>query len=213
MEKVYCPIYNGDVRASANYAGHRGEDLVGIQSKILYPCRNGVVVRSEFGTGANKSYGNFVKIKHYDGTHELLAHMRERYVQVGDTVTQATEIGYEGTTGNVTGSHVHVEYQDAKGNLLDPSIITGVPMNKTKNSITYKNEYVRNMGETIMYKMRIYRRDGWLSIEEFYKLKEEAPDTIIGYVREDGMINVYSSKLASESLDIIKQNIKEGDLI
>lgn len=55
------------------------------------------------------SYGNYVLIDNGSGYSTLYAHMSRRAVSVGQTVTQGQVIGYVGTTGYVTGAHLHFE--------------------------------------------------------------------------------------------------------
>ena len=66
-------------------------------------------------------------IQHEDGTTALYAHQQQYSVKVGDTVVQGQTIGYVGSTGNSTGSHLHLELcQDSslsQGSLVDPQPI------------------------------------------------------------------------------------------
>lgn len=108
---------------------HRGQDIV-VYTNPAYirALVAGTVLRSEFGSGSNASYGNFVQIQHSDGSCSLFAHLASRNVAVSDTVAPGDVIGIMGSTGNVTGPHVHVEYQATPwGALQDPSLITGIP--------------------------------------------------------------------------------------
>ncbi|MET7277843.1 M23 family metallopeptidase [Kribbella sp. NPDC005582] len=66
----------------------------------------GTVVRSAYDAGG---YGNYIEIAHGDGWHTLYAHLQSRAVGVGATVTDSTQIGRVGDTGNVTGPHLHYE--------------------------------------------------------------------------------------------------------
>lgn len=70
----------------------------------------------------NSSYGNFVKIKHEDGTSTIYAHLYKNTITVkeGDTVVQGQIIGYMGSSGNSTNTHLHFEIRDANDTNLDP---------------------------------------------------------------------------------------------
>ena len=61
----------------------------------------------------NQSYGNCVRIRHeqYNGMalHTLYAHLSKITVELGQTVTEGQIIGYTGSTGYVTGPHLHFE--------------------------------------------------------------------------------------------------------
>ena len=52
--------------------------------------------------------GNHVKITNGD-VSTLYAHCKTIYVSEGDKVTQGQQIGETGSTGNVTGPHLHFE--------------------------------------------------------------------------------------------------------
>lgn len=68
---------------------------------------DGVVVASVPG---NTGFGNFVRLRHQtpEGTiYSQVAHLSERLVIVGDSVTQGQVVGRIGTTGYSTGCHIH----------------------------------------------------------------------------------------------------------
>lgn len=69
----------------------------------------------------------------------LYGHMKDPSpLNVGDSVSYGSYVGIEGTTGNSTGNHLHVESQDMTGqnswtfglpisSLLNPTIYMGFP--------------------------------------------------------------------------------------
>ena len=69
----------------------------------------------------------YVAIEHEDGTTTLYAHQQEYQVKVGDKVKQGQIIGYVGSTGNSTGSHLHFElcldHSLNQSQLIDPETI------------------------------------------------------------------------------------------
>ena len=67
------------------------------------------------------SYGNCVYVKHSDGYITLYAHMKKVSVQAGESVNESSVLGIEGTTGNSTGVHCHVEVH--KGSYHYPASI------------------------------------------------------------------------------------------
>lgn len=95
---------------------HRGMDwntnVGGVHYDMTVRAQgNGMVLRSEKGTGGNASWGEFIVIQYDDkGVSILTAHHGSRYVHVGDTVTYGTPIGTYDSTGNVTGPHCHEEW-------------------------------------------------------------------------------------------------------
>lgn len=88
---------------------HSGQDFysttAGGDGKI-HPIAPGKVIRSNSG---HKAYGNYVTVQHEDGWMSLYAHMSKRLVKVGDKVDGDSVLGIEGTTGNSTGVHLHIE--------------------------------------------------------------------------------------------------------
>lgn len=65
--------------------------------------------KNDRNSTGNKSYGNFLKIKHSDDYHTLYAHMEYLTVKKGQKVKKGDIIGYMGNTGNATGNHLHFE--------------------------------------------------------------------------------------------------------
>lgn len=66
------------------------------------------------GNGAyNGGYGNYIVIKHSNGTQTLYAHLSKVSVSVGDTVTAGEVIAKSGNTGRSTGPHLHFEVRGA----------------------------------------------------------------------------------------------------
>jgi len=84
---------------------HRGLDISITTGTPVTTTADGVVVFS----GWNKGGGNVVVIAHGHGFSTYYAHNRENIVQVGQSVKRGEVIGYIGSTGSATGSHVHYE--------------------------------------------------------------------------------------------------------
>ncbi|EOW2622194.1 peptidoglycan DD-metalloendopeptidase family protein [Enterococcus hirae] len=102
---------------------HRGLDLAAPQGEPIYASKAGTVIKAEF----HPSWGNYVAIEHEDGTTALYAHQQEYQVKVGDKVKQGQIIGYVGSTGNSTGSHLHFElcldHSLNQSQLVDPETV------------------------------------------------------------------------------------------
>ncbi|OUN13789.1 murein hydrolase activator EnvC family protein [Flavonifractor sp. An91] len=98
---------------------HTGIDVSAAGGTPIYATKGGQVIMSEYGSGANWSYGNFVVIDHGDGTTSLYAHMSSRAVSEGQLVNQGQTIGYVGNTGNSKGNHLHLEVR-VGGRRVDP---------------------------------------------------------------------------------------------
>ena len=71
-------------------------------------------------SGRLGSYGNAVEISHGYGITTFYAHNLRNAVKAGATVRRGQVIGYVGSTGLSTGSHVHYEVRVNK-RPVDPS--------------------------------------------------------------------------------------------
>lgn len=83
----------------------------------------------EKSIGYNSGRGNLVKVQTAPGVVEIYQHLKSISVQKGQTLKQGDAIGVAGSTGNVTGRHLHFEVQ-VNGVAVEPSAWSGVP-NKT----------------------------------------------------------------------------------
>ena len=72
----------------------------------------GQVIVSKSG-GWNGGYGNYIVIKHNDGTQTLYAHLSSNSVGVGAWVGTGETIGAMGNSGKSTGTHLHFEVRGA----------------------------------------------------------------------------------------------------
>jgi murein DD-endopeptidase MepM/ murein hydrolase activator NlpD len=86
--------------ASSN---HQGVDLAGPEGTPIYASRTGVVTIAKF----SKSAGYYVTINHGDGFSSIYMHMTHYVVSKGQAVSAGQVIGYMGSTGISTGSHLH----------------------------------------------------------------------------------------------------------
>lgn len=88
---------------------HAGVDIAGsgIDGRPIYAADTGTVILSKYYGG----YGNCVMIDHGNGYITLYGHMKSLSpYKVGDTVYKGISvIGFVGSTGNSTGSHLHFE--------------------------------------------------------------------------------------------------------
>lgn len=66
------------------------------------------------GSGWNGGYGNYIVIKHADGTQTLYAHLSSNSVGVGAWVAAGQTIGAMGNSGKSTGVHLHFEVRGAR---------------------------------------------------------------------------------------------------
>lgn len=82
---------------------HKGVDLAGPEGTPIYASRTGVVTTATSG----RSAGLYVTINHGDGYSSVYMHMSNYVVKRGQAVSAGQLIGYMGSTGISTGSHLH----------------------------------------------------------------------------------------------------------
>lgn len=102
---------------------HNGIDIGAAAGSAVRATAPGEVIE----VGSNSKSGNFVRIRHADGTISGYAHMASAGVKVGDQLAGGTVIGKVGSTGASTGPHLHFTLTDAKGEKIDPRSVIGRP--------------------------------------------------------------------------------------
>jgi murein DD-endopeptidase MepM/ murein hydrolase activator NlpD len=95
---------------------HAGLDFSAPTGTPIYATSDGVVQIAGFNTDG---YGNKVVINHGYGFQTLYAHMIRIKARVGQSVKRGEVIGYVGSTGKSTGSHLHYEVIK-RGAKVDP---------------------------------------------------------------------------------------------
>ena len=109
--------FGNDVLNGPSYRVHRGEDFPNEQGTPVLAASSGTVIYAGAlpspRNGVNY-YGNTVIIEHdwqWNGepVYTLYAHTLELFVEQGDYVEQGQLIAGVGSSGEVTGSHVHLE--------------------------------------------------------------------------------------------------------
>lgn len=99
------------------YPGHTGIDLAKPQGTPVQAAAAGVVSKQFY----HVNYGNMVDIAHGGGLSTRYAHMLANVaVKLGQSVKAGQVVGYEGSTGNSTGPHLHWEVLK-NGNPIDPT--------------------------------------------------------------------------------------------
>lgn len=88
--------------------GYNAVDFGGPIGTPIYAAAAGEVIVSKT-TGWNGGYGNYIVIRHPNGTQTLYSHNSQNYVGVGEYVSAGQEIAAMGSTGRSTGSHLHFE--------------------------------------------------------------------------------------------------------
>lgn len=104
------PLY-GDRRL------HSGVDLGAPEGMPVLAAHSGYVRYADWGSG----YGKMVIVEYADGKYQTLyAHLSEILVQAGEAVRPRQVIGKVGSTGGVTGPHLHFELLQKAGDEFTP---------------------------------------------------------------------------------------------
>ncbi len=111
------PQTNGGRRGSAM---HQGVDVKGGAGTAIIAAESGNIIFS----GRKGGYGNTIEIDHGSGWQTRYAHMSRIEVRSG-WVNQGQVIGYMGSTGNVSGPHLHFEMRK-DGETVDPALYMSV---------------------------------------------------------------------------------------
>lgn len=102
---------------------HKGVDLAAPRGTPVYAVADGVVKAADRGL---RGYGNRIDIRHEGGFSTRYAHLAgyASGIRAGTVVRQGQLIGYCGSTGLSTGSHVHYEI-----------LVNGAPRNPASVSL------------------------------------------------------------------------------
>lgn len=85
---------------------HRGVDYVARVGTPVLAAGDGKVIRASY----DKYNGHHVFIQHGERYQTKYLHFTKRAVKAGQTVKQGDVVGYLGSTGMVTGAHLHYEF-------------------------------------------------------------------------------------------------------
>jgi murein DD-endopeptidase MepM/ murein hydrolase activator NlpD len=107
----------GERRGSAR---HPGLDIDGETGDPVWAAARGVVAWAGQSPPGYSGYGVIVVVDHGDGLQTLYAHLSAVDVSVGQSVEAGDPLGRIGTTGHVTGSHLHFEVR-RNGVIGDPT--------------------------------------------------------------------------------------------
>lgn len=95
---------------------HTGLDFAAPSGTPIRAVSNGVVTSA----GSDGAYGNKTVLTLDDGTELWFCHQTSFAVSTGDKVRAGEVIGYVGSTGHVTGPHLHLEVRPGGGDPVDP---------------------------------------------------------------------------------------------
>jgi len=95
---------------------HTGLDFVAGYGTAIRSVASGTVTEASY----DGSYGYKTVVALENGTELWYCHQTSLAVGVGTAVGPGEVIGYVGTTGNVTGAHLHLEVRPGGGDPVDP---------------------------------------------------------------------------------------------
>lgn len=95
---------------------HNGIDIANVPGTPIRAVSDGEVIDS----GPAQGYGQWIRIRHQDGSISVYGHMQSLYVGVGEQVRAGQTIAGMGSEGFSTGSHLHFEIWPDGANPIDP---------------------------------------------------------------------------------------------
>lgn len=96
-------------------ARHKGIDMAGPIGTPIYATADGIVGRAQWVRG----YGKYIEINHGNEIQTRYGHMSRLNVKPNARVKSGDLIGFMGSTGRSTGSHLHYEVRIA-GEAVNP---------------------------------------------------------------------------------------------
>lgn len=110
-EGYYMRPLIGGIRTQGLH-GYNAVDIASYFGAPIFASAEGTVIISKT-SGWNAGYGNYVVVKHDNGTQTLYAHLSKNLVSVGETVVRGQQVGEMGASGKATGTHLHFEIRGA----------------------------------------------------------------------------------------------------
>jgi murein DD-endopeptidase MepM/ murein hydrolase activator NlpD len=94
---------------------HKGIDIPGPVGTPIYATADGTIGRAQWVSG----YGKYVEINHGNLVQTRYGHLSAMNVVPGQRIRKGDVLGYMGSTGRSTGSHLHYEVRIA-GEAINP---------------------------------------------------------------------------------------------
>lgn len=115
LSYMFTQVPGGRITTHITKATMNAVDIAMPEGVPVVAAREGIVEALQAGHGSSQDEppltyeGNFVRVRHADGTAALYAHLRYQgvVVAVGAQVAAGQLLGYSGGTGDVTTPHLH----------------------------------------------------------------------------------------------------------
>jgi murein DD-endopeptidase MepM/ murein hydrolase activator NlpD len=108
---------------------HKGLDIAGPIGTPIYATADGIVGRAQWVRG----YGKYIELEHGNAIQTRYGHLSAMNVASGQRVRKGDVIGFMGSTGRSTGSHLHYEVRIA-GEPVNPNSFLE-PVTKVSNPL------------------------------------------------------------------------------
>lgn len=142
MDSITSMFGLRDAPKSGASTNHKGIDISGNVGDSVISMIGGKVTKVAYDADG---YGNYVIVEN-NGVSELFGHLSSVTVKVGDVISQSGKIGTVGSTGNVTGSHLHYEIRE-NGTAVNPlNFIENIKSGVT-NGLSSLNPFNIDTGE------------------------------------------------------------------
>ena len=128
--------------------GHEGIDFVAPMGTKIFAAAPGTIKRVQ-ATDDGGVYGIQVRIQHVDGYETIYAHLKEAQVKLGQAVAAGDVLGLADSTGNSTGSHLHLTLKRAgftlgkyPNNIADPTAFVKALLEQGKDGAAYVKDII-----------------------------------------------------------------------
>lgn len=110
---------NPEIYNEYGLPGHDGIDYRAATGEPIFCVSPGFVC--DINTNPNgKNYGIYIRVQHVGGFETTYAHLERVLLKVGDYVTAGSILGLADSTGNSTGSHLHLTLKNYDWNTIYP---------------------------------------------------------------------------------------------
>jgi murein DD-endopeptidase MepM/ murein hydrolase activator NlpD len=158
---------------------HGGTDFAITEGTPVHALFGGTVEVSEYIDWPN---GNYIIIRSPSGQRSYYGHFQTRLVNTDDTVEAGTVIGLVGTTGWVTGPHVHFQItDDSGGEWIDPEVYFGPDTTSAASPFTVPwNAWAAMLAWAYRPQAYVAHTDTYLSFQHFAAVPSWAQPHIVG---------------------------------